>query len=121
MDPIGLALENYDAIGTWRDKDAGVPIDTKTQLVDGTSVNGPATLRAALLRRPDAFVHTVTEKLLTYALGRGLESYDMPTVRRIVKESAARDYKFSSLILGIVKSTPFQMRSVATGETVAQR
>jgi hypothetical protein len=110
MDPLGLALENYDAVGAWRAKDGGVPIDASTQLADGTPVDGPAGLRAALVRRPDAFVSTMTEKLLIYALGRGLEYYDMPTVRGIVKDSASRNYRFSSLILGIVKSTPFQMR-----------
>jgi hypothetical protein len=110
MDPYGFALENYDAVGAWRDKDAGMPIDAKTQLADGTAVDGPIGLRAAILRRPETFVGTMTEKLLIYALGRGLEPYDMPTVRRLVKESAQKDYRFSSVILGIVKSTPFQMR-----------
>jgi len=88
----------------------GEPIDTAGQLADGTRVDGPASLRQALLRRPQTFVATMTEKLLTYALGRGLEYYDMPTVRSIVRESGRNDYRFSSIIMGVVKSAPFQMK-----------
>ena len=115
MDPLGLALENFDAVGAWRIKDAGVAIDATTQLADGTPVDGPVGLRTAILRHPDRFVQTMTEKLMIYALGRGLEYYDMPTVRRIVKDSALHNYRFSSLVLGIVKSTPFQMRMKTSG------
>ena len=110
MDPLGFALENFDAVGHWRELDAGSPIDASGVLVDGTSFDGPAELRETLLGRHDQFVETVTEKMLIYALGRGLEYYDKPTIRRITREAAADDYRWSSLILGIVKSTPFQMR-----------
>jgi hypothetical protein len=91
-------------------KDHSGPIDASGQLADGTKVEGPVTLRQALLRRPEQFVGTMTEKLLIYALGRGLESYDMPVARSIVRESARDNYSFTSLILGVVKSTPFQMK-----------
>jgi mono/diheme cytochrome c family protein len=112
MDPLGFALENFDAIGAWRTKDvdAGTAIDASGKLVDGTSVSGPDDLRKALLRRPGQFAQTVTEKLLTYALGRTVEYYDMPTVRKIVREAAKDNYRFSSIVLGIAKSAPFQMR-----------
>jgi hypothetical protein len=110
MDPIGFALENFDAVGAWRTREAGGTIDASGELADGTKVDGVVTLRNALLSRPDVFVGTMTEKLLTYALGRGLDAHDMPVVRSIVRQSAARDYRFSSLVLGIVNSVPFQMR-----------
>ena len=97
-------------MGHWRELDAGSPIDASGVLVDGTSFDGPAELRETLLGRHDQFVETVTEKMLIYALGRGLDYYDKPTIRRITREAAADDYRWSSLILGIVKSTPFQMR-----------
>jgi hypothetical protein len=119
MDPIGLSLENFDAVGAWRNRDGdsvrnmGTPIDASGQLLDGTKVDGVITLRKALLRQPELFVGTVTEKLMIFALGRGLAYYDMPAIRTIVRDSARQDYKFSSLILGIVKSAPFQKRSVA--------
>jgi hypothetical protein len=103
-------MENFDAVGAWRAREAGGLIDATTQLYDGTKVDGVIALRQALLKRPEVVVGTVTERLLTYALGRGLQSYDMPVVRGIVREAADRDYRFSSLILGIVSSTPFQMR-----------
>jgi len=118
MDPIGLSLENFDAVGAWRNRDGdtvramGTPIDASGQLLDGTKVDGVVTLRKALLRQPELFVGTLTEKLLVFALGRGLAYYDMPTVRAIIRESAREDYRFSSLIMGIVKSTPFQKRIV---------
>ena len=112
MDPLGFSLENFDGIGEWRTKDQSGPIDASGQLGEGTKVEGPVTLRQALLKHPEQFVGTVAEKLLTYALGRGLEFYDMGVVRGIVREAARNDYKFSSLIMGIVKSTPFQMRKV---------
>jgi mono/diheme cytochrome c family protein len=117
MDPLGFSLENFDGIGGWRVKDHSGPIDASGQLADGTKVEGPVTLRQALLKHPEQFAGTVTEKLLTYALGRGLEFYDMPVVRGIVRDAARNDYKFSSLITGIVKSTPFQMRRAQDRET----
>lgn len=110
MDPLGLSLENFDAIGQWRTSDSGHPIDASGVLLDGTKVDGPRELRQALMAQKTQFVRTVTEKLLTYALGRGLEYYDAPTVRAIDRAAAADDYRWSSLILEIVKSAPFQMR-----------
>jgi hypothetical protein len=109
MDPIGFALENYDVIGKWRDTDGGVPVNAAGKLVDGTPLDGPGSLRRALLTRRDAFVTNATEKLLTYALGRQLEYFDMPAVRGIV-HNAGPDYRLSSLVVGIVKSVPFQMK-----------
>jgi hypothetical protein len=116
MDPIGLALENFDAIGAWRSEDAGVPIDATGELADGTKVDGVVTLRKALVSRPEVFVGTLTEKLLTYALGRGLDYHDMPAVRAIVRDAATKNYRFSALVLGVVHSTPFQMRMAAQPE-----
>jgi hypothetical protein len=110
MDPLGFALENFDAVGKWRMRDEGHAIDASGQLTDGTRVDGVASLRQALLKRPDVFIGTLTEKLLTYGLGRGLDYYDMPAVRAIVREASARNSRFSSLVLGIVRSVPFQMR-----------
>jgi hypothetical protein len=109
MDPLGFALENFNGIGRWRTVEAGTPIDASGTLPDGTKFDGPTELRRALLLQHDAFVRTATEKLLTYALGRGLEHYDMPAVRRIVRD-AAPDARWSAMILGIVRSVPFQMR-----------
>jgi hypothetical protein len=117
MDPIGLALENFDAVGAWRTRDGGTtgtPIDPSGVLLDGTTVDGAVSLRQALMRKPELFVGTVTEKLMTYALGRGLTDHDMPAVRAIVRETAQHDYRFSSLVLGIVTSSPFQMRLATT-------
>jgi len=110
MDPIGFSLENFDLIGKWRTTDGGVRIDASGQLVDGTKLDGPASLRQALLSRSDVFVRTMTEKLLTYGTGRALKYYDMPVVRSITREAAKNDKRFSSLIVGIVESDPFQMR-----------
>ncbi|MBI4474372.1 MAG: DUF1592 domain-containing protein [Acidobacteria bacterium] len=110
MDPLGLALENFDLIGMWRESDAGSRIDPTGELVDGTRLSGAADLRKALLNRSDAFVTAVVERLMTYALGRAVHHYDMPAARAIVREAAADDYRFSSLILGVVKSMPFQMK-----------
>jgi len=110
MDPIGFSLENFDLIGKWRTTDGGVPIDATGALVDGTKLDGPASLREALLSRSDRFISTLTEKLMVYALGRGLKYYDMPSVRAVTREAARNDNRFSSLVLGIVKSEPFQMR-----------
>jgi len=110
MDPVGFSLENYDAVGRWRTVDDGKPIDSSGGLPDGSKFEGVAGLEKALLARPEVFAGTVTEKLLTYGLGRGVESYDAPAVRTVVRAAAAKDYKFSAFILGIVNSTPFQMR-----------
>ncbi len=117
MDPIGFALENFDAVGEWRTREPGGPIDASGTLADGTKVDGVASLRAALVSRPDVFVSTLTEKLLTYALGRGLDVYDMPAVRRITHDAAAKGDTFSSIVLGIVRSVPFQMRTAADAQT----
>jgi len=110
MDPIGLSLDNFDVDASWRTEDAGHPIDATGELVDGSKVDGVVTLRTALMAHPDVFVRTMTEKLLIYALGRGLDARDMPAVRAIMRAGAARDYRFSSLVFGIVHSTPFTMR-----------
>ena len=114
MDPLGFALENFDAIGEWRSMDryAGSAIDASGQLIDGTKVSSPADLRKALTRRPEQFVQTFTEKLMTYALGRTVEFYDMPAVRQIVRDTARDNYRFSAIVMGVVKSAPFQMRKV---------
>jgi mono/diheme cytochrome c family protein len=111
MDPIGFALENYDGVGKWRDEDAGIRIDASGKLPDGGEFSGPAGLTQLMVTKyREDFVRTVTEKLMTYALGRGVEHYDNPTVRAIARQAAADNYRLSSLILSIVKSTPFQMR-----------
>lgn len=110
MDPIGFSLENYDAIGKWRTEFAGQAIDASGLLPDGNTFDGPDGLRGLLLERPDDFVGTVTEKLMRFALGRSLEYYDMPEVRAIVRGAAKNDYKWSSVILGVIESAPFQMR-----------
>ena len=110
MDPIGFSLENFDAIGRWRDTTAGVPVDASGTLPDGAAFEGPTGLRDLLLARPGDFVGTVTEKLMGYALGRAIEYHDAPTVRKIVREAAGDDYRWSSIVLGIVQSTAFQMR-----------
>ena len=110
MDPIGFALENFDLTGKWRTVDGKAAVDGSGELVDGTKLNGPDSLRQALLSRSDAFVRTATEKLLTYALGRAVHYYDMPVVRSVIRDAARNDYRFSSLVLGIVKSAPFQMK-----------
>jgi mono/diheme cytochrome c family protein len=122
MDPIGLALENFDAVGRWRTKgDDGAPLDTSGFLVDGTKFNGPVELRSALLRRPDVFVGAVAEKLLTYALGRGLTPSDGPAVRAIVREAEKSDYRFSSVLWGIVNSVPFRMKRMPDGSRAVER
>jgi hypothetical protein len=113
IDPVGFALENFDAVGAWRTRDGGTlgdPVDASGQLADGTRVRGVVDLRQALLRDRETFVRTLTEKLLTYALGRGLSAFDMPVVRAIARDSAANQYRFSSIVLGIINSAPFQMR-----------
>jgi hypothetical protein len=110
MDPIGLGLENFDAVGKWRTKEPGGAIDAHGQLADGTPIAGAAELREALTAEPEPFARVFTSKLLTYALGRGLEAHDMPTVRSIVREAEAEDYRFSAIVKGIANSVPFRMR-----------
>jgi hypothetical protein len=114
LDPLGFALENFDAVGTWRDIDryAGTPIDASGSMADGTALAGPDDLRKALMKHPDQFVQTFTERLLTYALSRTLQYYDMPVVRKIVRDTKADDYRFSSIVWAIVQSEPFQMREI---------
>jgi hypothetical protein len=109
IDPIGLSLENFDPTGTWRIRDSGVLIDPSTVLFDGTPANGPADLRKTILKYPEAFIRNLTENLLTYALGRRLQYSDMPAVRAITREAARNNNHASSLILGIIKSAPFEM------------
>jgi hypothetical protein len=116
MDPLGFSLENFDAVGKWRTREPGGKIDSSGTLADGTPVNGPVALRKALLSHPEQFTGVMAEKMLTYGLGRGLEYYDMPAVRRAAEDAAKGGYKFSALVMGIVNSEPFQMRrkSLAT-------
>ena len=123
MDPIGLALENFDAVGAWRTLDESQPIDATATLPDGTRVDGVVSLRASLASRGDQFVRVVAEKLLTYALGRGVEFDDMPTVRSVVREAAPRKYAFSALVMAIVRSQPFQMnaKGADAGQTSERR
>jgi Protein of unknown function (DUF1588)/Protein of unknown function (DUF1585) len=111
MDPLGFALENFDAIGRWRTSEAKIPIDASGTLPDGTRFAGPAEFRRVLLAHREQFVATLTEKLMTYALGRGVEYFDMPALRKVLREAAPHDYRWSSLILGVVRSQPFQMRA----------
>jgi hypothetical protein len=117
FEPMGLALENFDAVGAWRTLDEGQPIDATATLPDGTRVDGVSSLRASLVAHGDQFVRVITEKLLTYALGRGVEYQDMPTVRSVVRGAARRNYSFSSLVLGVVNSQPFQTNLKAGVET----
>jgi hypothetical protein len=110
MDPVGFSLENFDAVGRWRTTEAGQPVDASGGLPDGSTFAGVTGLEKALLHRPELFVGTMSEKLLTFALGRGVESFDAPAIRQVVRAARADDYRFSSLIEAIVTSTPFQMR-----------
>lgn len=116
MDPLGFALENFDAIGRWRTSEANNPIDSSGVLPDGTQFQGPAELRKILLSRREEFVNTLTRKLLTYAVGRGIEYYDFPAIRKITREAAGKQYRWSAIALGIVKSAPFQMRKAVTSD-----
>jgi hypothetical protein len=120
IDPAGFALENFDSVGQWRSTGVGgAPLDLAGVLPDGSRINGPIALREAIVSRPNAFATVVTEKLLTYALGRGLEPSDMPVVRRIVKKAAQNDYRLADIVLGITESAPFQMRTkLEPAETV---
>jgi hypothetical protein len=108
MDPIGFALESFDGIGRFRNTEDGAPIDTTGTLFNGTDVDGVVGLRRNLVAQPEIFVGVMTEKMLTYALGRGLESYDMPAVRRIVRDAKSRDFRFSSIVLGIARARRFR-------------
>jgi hypothetical protein len=110
MDPLGFALENFDGIGEYRVKEVGGAINPGGQLADGTPIDGPVALRRALSKNPEMFVRTLSQKLMTYGLGRGLEWRDRPLVRAIARDAAAQNYRFSSVVLGIVKSAPFQMK-----------
>ena len=113
MDPLGLSLENFDAVGRWRERsESDGPIDASGVLPDGTRFDGPRGLRTVLESRAEEFITTLTEKLLTYAIGRGTELADAPVVRQIVRDAARDDYRFSSLIRGVVDSKPFRMRRV---------
>jgi hypothetical protein len=112
MDPIGFALEPFDAIGRWRTEDAGNPIDARDQMYDGTPVNGPADIRDFLVKYRDQYLSNVTQNLLTYALGRGVEYDDMPTVRKVLHTAKSDDYRLKSLIEGIVMSDIFRMNAV---------
>jgi hypothetical protein len=110
MDPVGFALENFDAVGRWRETEAGQAVDAAGAFIDGSEFTGVSGLEQALLKRPELFVRTLAEKLMTFGLGRGIEPYDAPAVRQVVRESRDDNYRFSRLIVSIVKSTPFQMR-----------
>ena len=114
MDPIGFALENFDAVGRWRNTEDSLPLDVEGALPDGAPFRGIEGLEQALLARPELFATTLAEKLLTYSLGRGVEAQDAAAVRRIVRQAEASQFRFSSFILGIVESTPFQMRRPAS-------
>jgi len=121
IDPVGFALDNFDPVGRWRTTgDDGAALDTSGVLADGSKVNGPVALRNAILSRPEAFATTLTERLMTYALGRGVEPSDMAVIRRIVKNSAQRNYGLQSIINGIVESAPFQMRTRLETEPTAR-
>jgi uncharacterized protein DUF1585/uncharacterized protein DUF1588 len=113
MDPIGFSLENFDLVGRWRDRDGDTPVDASGQLIDGTPLSSPQALRAALLSRKDSFVTSMTEKLLTYALGRRIEHFDQPAIRDIVRSADREDDRFSAIVLGIVNSEPFQFKAKA--------
>jgi hypothetical protein len=120
MDQLGFALENFDAIGEWRDTySSGAPIDAAAELPDGSVFDGPTELRKVLLDHSDEFLTTITEKLLTYALGRGLKAADAPAVREVKRAAEHSGYRFDSLIQGIVASTPFQMRMAQESERTA--
>jgi hypothetical protein len=110
MDPIGFSLENFDAIGRWRANDNGASIDPKGTLFNGANVSGPADLRAMLTARPETFVGVATERMMTYALGRGLDYNDMPYIRQVVSNAAPKNFRFSALVLGVVKSPAFMMK-----------
>jgi Protein of unknown function (DUF1585)/Protein of unknown function (DUF1588) len=113
MDPIGFAMENFDAVGRWRDQDNGKTVETSSTLADGTVVNGIEGVRNLLLNNPERFAGALTEKLLMYAVGRNVQYFDAPAVRQIVRGAGPSKYRFDELVLGIVRSAPFQMRTAA--------
>jgi hypothetical protein len=117
MDPIGLALENFNAVGVWRNTDSGAAVDPSGRLFDGTPLDGPVSLRTAVLAHKDAYVTTFAENFLSYGLGRQLDPRDMPTVRAIVRDAAAHDYRLSRFLMGVVASVPFQMRQTDEAAT----
>ena len=121
IDPLGLALENFDVVGAWRIKDNGVPVDTVATLYDGSQLNGPASLRKALLDHSETVIRNFTENLLAYALGRRVEYYDQPSVRAIVKKAGQNGNRFSSYVLGIVNSAAFQMARAEPVLTTVER
>ena len=125
MDPIGFAMESFDGIGRYRKKDeAGMPIDASGELANGSPIDGIVGLRAALVERPEFFVHTFAERMLTFAIGRGLEYYDMPAVRAIVDSAADDNYRFAAVVREVVNSMPFQMKraeAASNEDSVAQR
>ena len=120
IDPIGLALDNFDVTGSWRIKDRGVAGGNLWELYDGTPIKGPAELRAALVARSDVVITHVTEMLMSYALGRRVESYDMPAIRKIVRDAKAREYRLSSLILGVARSAAFQTAKAEENTTTSK-
>ena len=111
MDPLGFALENFDLLGRWRTTDAGTPVNARDTLVDGTVIDGVGDLRAVLVSHSESFVTGFSEKLLTYALGRRLEASDQPAVRQIIEQARKKDFHFSSIVLGVVDSVPFRMKT----------
>jgi hypothetical protein len=113
MDPIGFSMENFDGIGRWRAKEDGLVIDASGTLFTGARLDGVNALRQEMTRRPEVFVGVLTERMLTYGVGRGLEYYDMPAVRKIVHDAQSTNYRFSSIVLGVVQSVPFQMKETA--------
>lgn len=121
MDPLGFGLENLNAIGEWRDRDGKFPVDSSGSLPDGRSFHGPVELKKILAATPEAFVQSLTEKMLTYALGRGMERYDKPVLTAIEKKMASDNCRFSDLILGIVDSVPFQTREGKLTETASAK
>jgi len=114
IDPIGMALENFDAVGAWRAKEGGIPIDPSGVMYDGSKLDGPVALRQAVMNRSEAFMRSLTENLLSYGLGRVLDERDMPAVRAVTREAAGADNRFFAYVMGIVKSPPFMMRRVSS-------
>ena len=121
IDPLGLALENFDVVGAWRIKDNGVAVDTAAKLYDGTDLDGPASLRQALMNHSEALIRNFTDNLLSYAIGRRVEYYDQPTVRAIVKKAAQNGNRFSAFVLGVVNSPAFQMAKAEPVVTTAEK
>ena len=121
MDPIGFAMENFDAVGKWRDQDAGKPVEVASKLADGTVVDGVAGVRQLVLSDPERFAAALTEKLMMFATGRNVQYFDVPAIRKIVRDAKAGNYQFSDLVLGVAKSAPFQMRTVSLKTSVERK